>query len=162
MIILVIVALLATYADYQCLRKGTLCPKYLEMEEAVRRRKDDNAVRVHPSLYLDLVQMTSQLPRTSQIAMLLGEHVAGAVWTTPMEGYARNPTHDAETWVDGDSLSVRCEQTVLRSATCGKQHDELSQLWLNVKIRCQASLEPPWYVGWRIVMWKTFDSLKEI
>ena len=96
--ILVILAIVAlnTYAALQCLKKGTLCPKYLEMEEQVRSRRDDNAVRIRPSLYPDLIHMTSEPSRASQIAMLPGEHVQGACWTTPMENYARNPAHEAE------------------------------------------------------------------
>ena len=98
MLILAIIAL-ATSAGYNCLRRGAVCPKYLEMEEAVKKTKEDRAVRRYPSLYPDLVPVTSQLPRAPQLAMLPGEHVNGAVWTTPMDGfggYSRNPTNEAE------------------------------------------------------------------
>ena len=74
LVILVIVAL-TTYAALQCLKKGTLCPKYLNMEGQVRGSGDDNSARIRPSLYPDLIQMTSQPPRAPQIAILPGEHV---------------------------------------------------------------------------------------
>ena len=99
MLILAIIAL-ATYAGYNCLRRGALCPKYLEMEEAVRKTKEDRAVKRYPSLYPDLVRVASQLPMAPQLAVLPGEHTNGVVWTTaPMDGYGgynRNPTTDVE------------------------------------------------------------------
>ena len=72
----------------QCLKKGILCPKYLthlNMEGHTRGSGDDNPARVRPSIYPDLIQMTTMPPRAPQIAILPGEHVQGACWTAPME-----------------------------------------------------------------------------
>ena len=72
----------------------------MEMEEAVRKTKEEHAVKMNPPMYPDLVPMAPQLPRAPQLAVLPGEHINGAVWTTtPMDsygGYNRNPTTDAE------------------------------------------------------------------
>ena len=96
LVILSIVAL-TTYAALQCLKKGILCPKYLthlNMEGHARGSGDDNPARVRPSLYPDLIQMATQPPRAPQIAILPGEHVQGACWTTPMKNYANRHEGD--------------------------------------------------------------------
>jgi hypothetical protein len=89
LIVLAMIAL-AVYAGMQCLRKGVLCPSFLNQLDRERHPMRD-LVNTHGGIrpiYPDLIQMNAMPTQAPRIAILPGEHINGKCWTAPNDNFA--------------------------------------------------------------------------